>query len=63
MDVLSSAVVLASAAFSFADVHLQIAGVSIDQIGAVIVLSKVRRLIEAEPAVSQMRGLVGRNAG
>lgn len=26
-------------------------------------LSKVRQLIEAEPAVSQIRGLVGRNAG
>jgi len=91
VDVLSSIVVLISVTFSYFDLHLEVMGVTIDQIGAVIILifiihtgwellsdgmrvlldasidfntlNRIRKIIKSEPLVSEIKSLMGRNAG
>ncbi len=91
VDVLSSIVVLVSVALSYFDLHFNILGVSIDQIGAALILlfiaragwellsdgmrvlldasvdistlDSVRKIINSEPLVSDIRSIMGRNAG
>jgi cation diffusion facilitator family transporter len=91
VDVLSSIVVLVSVTLSYFDLHLNIWGITIDQIGAALILifiahagwellsdgmrvlldasldfstlDHVREIIKTEPLVSEIKSLVGRNAG
>ena len=91
VDVLSSIVVIISVTFSYFDLHLNVLGVTIDQIGAVIILifivragwellsdgmrvlldasidfstlDSIREIIKSEPLVSEIKSLIGRNAG
>ena len=91
VDVLSSIVVLVSVMFSYFDLHLDIWGVTIDQIGAALILifiaragwellsdgmrvlldasidfstlDRIREIIKNEPLVSEIKALMGRNAG
>ncbi|MFO8057629.1 MAG: cation diffusion facilitator family transporter [bacterium] len=91
VDVLSSLVVLGSATLSYFQVELDFYGLSVDQIGAALVLifigragwellasgmrvlldasvepetlEQVRKIVESEPAVDEIRSLAGRNAG
>jgi len=91
VDVLSSIVVLVSVILSYFDLHLDIWGVSIDQIGAALILifiaragwellsdgmrvlldasidystlDRIREIIKSEPLVSEIKSLMGRNAG
>ena len=91
VDVLASIVVLVSVILSYFDLHLKIFGVTIDQIGAVIILifiaqagwkllsdgmrvlldasidfstlDTIRDIIKAEPLVTEIKSLMGRNAG
>jgi len=91
VDVLSSIVVLVSVILSYFDLHLDIWGVTIDQIGAALILifiaragwellsdgmrvlldasidfstlDRIREIIKNEPLVSEIKALMGRNAG
>ena len=91
VDVLSSIVVLISVILSYFDLHLNILGVTIDQIGAALILvfiaragwellsngmrvlldasidfstlDSIREIIKSEPMVSEIKSLMGRNAG
>ncbi|MBN1224383.1 MAG: cation diffusion facilitator family transporter [Candidatus Aminicenantes bacterium] len=91
VDVLSSIVVLISVVLSYFGLHLKILGVSIDQIGAALILifiahagwglfsdgmrvlldasidfstlDSIREIIQSEPMVSEIKSLMGRNAG
>ncbi|MBW1803539.1 MAG: cation diffusion facilitator family transporter, partial [Deltaproteobacteria bacterium] len=91
VDVLSSIVVLISVTLSYFDVHLDILGVTIDRIGAALILifiaragwellsdgmrvlldasvdfstlDQIREIIRSEPMVSEIKSLMGRNAG
>ncbi len=91
VDVLSSLVVLVSASLSYFRVELDFYGITVDRLGAALVLifiaragwellsggmrvlldasvepetlDRVRAIVEAEPAVIEVRGLAGRNAG
>ena len=91
VDVLSSIVVLISVILSYFDLHLNILGVTIDQIGAALILifiaragwellsegmrvlldasidfstlESIREIIISEPLVSEIKSLMGRNAG
>ncbi len=91
VDVLSSIVVLVSVLFSYFDLQTNVMGISIDRIGAALILlfiaktggellsdgmrvlldasidfptlDKIRSLIRQEPAVDEIKSLIGRNAG
>lgn len=91
VDVLSSVVVLASVTLSYLDLNVDVFGVSIDQIGAAVILvfivrtawelltdgmrvlldasidfatlDRIRHIISKEPMVSEIKSLMGRNAG
>jgi cation diffusion facilitator family transporter len=91
VDVLSSIVVLISVILIYFDLHLNILGVTVDQIGAALILifiaragwgllsdgmrvlldasidfstlDSIRTIIKSEPLVSDIKSLVGRNAG
>jgi len=91
VDVLSSIVVLVSVIFSYFDLQTDLMGISIDRLGAVLILffiakagwellsdgmrvlldasidfptlDRIRRLIRQEPAVQEIKSLIGRNAG
>ncbi len=91
VDVLSSIVVLVSVILSYFDLDLNILGVTIDQIGAALILifiaragwellsdgmrvlldasidfstlDRIREIIKSEPMVSEIKSLMGRNAG
>ncbi|WP_020585204.1 cation diffusion facilitator family transporter [Desulfobacter curvatus] len=91
VDVLSSIVVLVSVLFSYFDLQTDVMGISIDRIGAALILlfiakagwellsdgmrvlldasidfptlNKIRSLIRQEPAVDEIKSLIGRNAG
>ena len=91
VDVLSSIVVLVSVTASYFDLRLDIFGVTIDQIGAALILifiaragwellsdgmrvlldasidfstlDRIREIIRSEPMVSEIKSLMGRNAG
>jgi cation diffusion facilitator family transporter len=91
VDVLSSIVVLVSVLFSYFDLQTDVMGISIDQLGAALILlfiakagwellsdgmrvlldasidfptlNKIRSLIRQEPAVDEIKSLIGRNAG
>ncbi|WP_319576928.1 cation diffusion facilitator family transporter [uncultured Desulfobacter sp.] len=91
VDVLSSIVVLVSVLFSYFDLQTDVMGISIDRIGAALIilfiaktggellsdgmrvlldasidfptLNKIRSLIHQEPAVDEIKSLIGRNAG
>jgi cation diffusion facilitator family transporter len=91
VDVLSSLVVLVSVILSYFDLHLNILGVTIDQLGAALILvfiaragwellssgmrvlldasidfstlDSIREIIKSEPLVSEIKSLMGRNAG
>jgi cation diffusion facilitator family transporter len=91
VDVLSSIVVLVSVSLSYFGLNLSILGVTIDQIGAALILifiaragwellsggmrvlldasvdlstlDSIREIIKSEPLVSQIKSLMGRNAG
>jgi cation diffusion facilitator family transporter len=91
VDVLSSIVVLVSVTASYFDLRLDIFGITIDQIGAALILifiaragwellsdgmrvlldasidfstlDRIREIIRSEPMVSEIKSLMGRNAG
>lgn len=91
VDVLSSIVVLVSVLFSYFDLQTDVMGISIDRLGAALILlfiaktggellsdgmrvlldasidfptlDKIRSLIRQEPAVDEIKSLIGRNAG
>src|SRR6056297_2751329 len=91
VDVLSSIVVLISVLFSYFDLQIDVMGISIDRLGAALILlfiakagwellsdgmrvlldasidfptlNKIRSLIRQEPAVDEIKSLIGRNAG
>lgn len=91
VDVLSSIVVVVSVLFSYFDLQSEILGISIDRLGAALIvlfiaktggallsdgmrvlldasidfptLDKIRSLIREEPAVDEIKSLIGRNAG
>ncbi|NWH06193.1 cation diffusion facilitator family transporter [Desulfobacter latus] len=91
VDVLSSIVVLVSVMISYFDLQTDVMGISIDRIGAALMLlfiaktggellsdgmrvlldasidfptlNKIRSLISQEPAVDEIKSLIGRNAG
>jgi len=91
VDVLSSIVVLVSVILSYFDLHFNILGITIDQIGAALILifiahagwellsdgmrvlldasidfstlDNIREIIKSEPMVSEIKSLMGRNAG
>ncbi len=91
VDVLSSIVVLVSVLLSYFDLQTDVMGISIDRIGAALILlfiaktggellsdgmrvlldasidfptlDKIRNLIRQEPAVDEIKSLIGRNAG
>lgn len=91
VDVLSSIVVLVSVLFSYFDLQTDLMGISIDRLGAALILffiaktgwellsdgmrvlldasidfptlDKIRSLIRQEPAVDEIKSLIGRNAG
>jgi len=91
VDVLSSVVVLVSVIFSYFDLNLSIFGVTIDQLGAALILifiaragwqllsdgmrvlldasidfstlDRIREIIKGQPLVSEIKSLMGRNAG
>ena len=91
VDVLSSIVVLVSVTISYFNLHWNILGLTIDQIGAVLILlfiiragwgllsdgmrvlldasidfstlDTIREIIESEPMVSEIKSVIGRNAG
>jgi cation diffusion facilitator family transporter len=91
VDVLSSIVVLVSVLFSYFDLQTDVMGISIDRLGAALILlfiakagwellsdgmrvlldasidfptlNKIRSLIRQEPAVDEIKSLIGRNAG
>ena len=91
VDVLSSIVVLVSVLFTYFDLQTEIMGISIDRLGAALILlfiaktggallsdgmrvlldasidfptlNKIRNLIREEPAVDEIKSLIGRNAG
>ena len=91
VDVLSSLVVLVSVLFSYFDLQTDVMGISIDRLGAALILlfiaktggellsdgmrvlldasidfptlDKIRILIHQEPAVDEIKSLIGRNAG
>jgi len=91
VDVLSSIVVLVSVLFSYFDIQADVMGISIDRLGAALILffiakagwellsdgmrvlldasidfptlDKIHSLIHQEPAVDEIKSLIGRNAG
>jgi cation diffusion facilitator family transporter len=91
VDVLSSIVVLVSVSLSHFGLHFNILGITIDQIGAALILifiaragwellssgmrvlldasidfstlDRIREIIKGEPLVSEIKSLMGRNAG
>lgn len=91
VDVLSSIVVLVSVLFSYFDLQTDVMGISIDRLGAALILlfiaktggellsdgmrvlldasidfptlDKIRNLIRQEPALDEIKSLIGRNAG
>ena len=91
VDVLSSVVVLVSVTLSYFKIHIYIFGVTVDQIGAALILvfiayagwellsdgmrvlldasidfstlDTIRKIIKSEPMVSEIKSLIGRNAG
>ena len=91
VDVLSSIVVLVSVLFSYFDLQTDVMGISIDRLGAALILlfiakagwellsdgmrvlldasidfptlDKIHSLIYQEPAVDEIKSLIGRNAG
>jgi cation diffusion facilitator family transporter len=91
VDVLSSLLVVVAATLSYLDISVSLFGITIDQIGAVLVLifiaragwellsdgmrvlldasldfdtlNRIRDIIQKEPVVSEIKSVVGRNAG
>jgi len=91
VDFLSSIVVLVSVLLSYFDLQIDVMGISIDRLGAALILlfiakagwellsdgmrvlldasidfptlNKIRSLIRQEPAVDEIKSLIGRNAG
>jgi cation diffusion facilitator family transporter len=91
VDVLSSLLVVVAATLSYLDISVSFLGITIDQIGAVLVLifiaragwellsdgmrvlldasvdfdtlNRIRDIIQKEPVVSEIKSVVGRNAG
>ncbi|WDP93371.1 MAG: cation diffusion facilitator family transporter [Desulfobacter sp.] len=91
VDVLSSIVVLVSVLFSYFDLQIDVMGISIDRLGAALIiifiaragwdllsdgmrvlldasidfstLDNISSLIRQEPAVDEIKSLIGRNAG
>ncbi|RJP71248.1 MAG: cation diffusion facilitator family transporter [Candidatus Abyssobacteria bacterium SURF_17] len=91
VDVLSSSVVLASVLLTYLGFGIELFGITIDRIGAAVVLvfivragwellsdgmrvlldasidsetlDRIRKIIENEPAVTEVNSLIGRNAG